>query len=141
MRVTDVKVPQPHTSRALVGTPETITVGLDRAPQLKEEDELVGGFREVATLDEIWVRDKQAPYDPHALPWEQDAKPVMAVYLSFSVMDAESRRLADRIEDAFKIRNMFSMYDFAFFHIFVGEIPLDLPARIWQRPKTVWVPK
>lgn len=105
---------------------------LDREPLGKYEQELVNGFQEISTLEAIWVRDVP--------PQITGSYPIMRVYLAFSVMDAGSRHLADRIQEAYEVRHHWAAVEFKFSHIPADRIPADVPARIWKRPARVWTP-
>ena len=105
---------------------------LDRPPFGKVEQELVNGFQQVATIEEIWVREVNPMLTGNECS-------LLRVYLAFSSMDAPSRELADRIEEAYRLRMHYEKMDFEFHHIPYGKIPKSLPCRIWKRVK-IWTP-
>lgn len=105
---------------------------IDRNPIGSLEEEIVTEYRNIATVQEIWVR--------HIRPFVNDGRdPLVRVYLAHSLYVPHMMAVGDRVIVDIQRRNAWRQTDLAVCHLIQGEVQLhpDRPARIWRRQEIV----
>lgn len=118
---------------------------VDRPPVSKWEVELVNGHMEMECVTDIWVRHAPSKAHDPTRPWlksaNPDAYPQIHVYFTLATRAAADLERLDRIWEAWLPRQSHHRIDFQRGLLAPGERAPTQPARIFQRPGIIVVPR